>query len=188
MLGDLYDTNDEPSKAISVLQEAQAAYEILKEPNLQGVYVILGNAYYGKSDFGKSLFYLLKALKTAHAQGDTSMQLCNINNSLVGLYSAIGNYEMSTKYLQEALRTARKYKDDGAIFFLSTNLAINYDKIGRSERGLEVLDSIPESYRLSLNAKNKALIQEIYLRSYLSLKQYDKGQPLIEPLLKASEG
>ena len=188
MLGDLYVINDEESKAIVVLKEALAAYDTLKHQPLQGVYVILGGAYNQEEDYGQALFYLLKALKTAHAVGDTSMQLCNINNQIGALYSAIGRPEMAVKYIEDALQTTRKYQDENTIFFLTVNLAICFEINGQPERGLEVLASIPESYRSSLKARDKSFVEATYLRNYLSLRRYDKVPPLIQPLLAIAEG
>ena len=146
MLGNLYFLNAEDHKAILVLRQALAAYDTIKHQALQGVYVILGRAYHHEADYSQALFYLLKALKTAHALGDTSMQLCNINHILGSLYVSIGRPEMAIKYAENALETARKHKNESDLFFLTVNLAINYERNGQPERGLEVLASIPESY------------------------------------------
>ena len=187
LLGDLYFQNDDIHKAIQVLQQALATYDTIKHQALQGVYTILGRIYHHETDYSQSLFYLLKALKTAHAIGDTSMQLCNINHILGSLYVSIGRPEMAIKYAEDALETARKHKNEIDKFFLTVNLAIKYERNGQPERGLEVLTSMPESYKKSLGADMKVFLGEAYVRIYLSLKQYDKVTPLIEPLLTVVE-
>lgn len=188
MLGGLYFDNDESHKAILVLQQALAAYDTIKHQALQGVYVILGRVYHHEADFGQALFYLLKALKTAHALRDTSMQLCNINDILGSLYVSIGRPEVAIKYAKDAFEIARKHENAGDLFFLTVNLAIHYELNGQPERGLEVLASIPESNMTSLTGDKKLFLGEAYLRIYLSLKKYDKVPPLIDPLLTLVEG
>jgi two-component system, sensor histidine kinase PdtaS len=188
MLGDLYDIAGEHSTAIGILHAALAAYDSVGDRKLQGVYVILGGAYADLADYGQALSYLLKALKIAHALGDTSMQLCNINNNLAAIYSTVGRHDMSQAYAKDALAIAKKYKDEDAIFFLSVNLAFRYNRDGRPERGLEVLDSIPASLRSHLDVEDKAFLDEVYLRNYLSLKQYKKAETFVRPLAAAADG
>ena len=188
LLGNLYFLNAEDHKAILVLRQALAAYDTIKHQALQGVYVILGRAYHHEADYGQALFYLLKALKTAHALRDTSMQLCNINDILGSLYVSIGRPEMAINYAENALETARKHKNESDLFFLTVNLAIHYERNSQPERGLDVLASIPESFITTLTGDKKLFLGEAYLGIYLSLKQYDKMLPLIEPLLTLVEG
>jgi len=188
MLGDLYVIVDEYSKAIGILKQALAAYDSVNSHELQGVYVLLGAAHIELADYGQALSYLLKALKTANEQADTSMQLCNINNNLSTLYSLIGRHETALGYSEDALEIARKYKDRAALFFLSTSLSNRYNKIGRPDLGVQMLDSIPPSVRTALDTEDKYLLDKNYLRNYISLKQYDKGGPFIEPLLAAADG
>ena len=187
LLGDLYFQNDHIPKAILVLQQALAAFDTIKHQEVHGVYIILGRIFHHEADYSQSLFYLLKALKTAHALGDTSMQLCNINDILGSLYVSIGRPEKAIKYAEDALEIARKHKNEIDKFFLAVNLAIKYEQNNQPARGLEVLTSIPKSYIQFLNPDMKVFRGEAYLRIYLSLKQYDKMTPLIEPLLTEVE-
>ena len=188
MLGDLYELDGQHEKALPVLRQALADYNSVGHKQVQGVCVLLGSAHVNLMDYGEGLFYLLKALNTARAFGDTGMQLCNINNRLATLYATIGRYEMAVAYVEDALEIARKYGDDNDVFFLSVLLSVRLNSNSQPERGLQVLASIPRSYKSSLNVEDKEFLDEAYLRNYISLKQYDKGQPFIEPLLEAADG
>lgn len=183
MLGELYLLHDNIPKSIELLKQALAAYESIKKPSLQGVYILLGQAHQFKQDEARALFYMLKALKTAHAVGDTSMQLCQINNALGILYLRIDRKDMCVKYLHDALEIAKKYKDEYSILLLATNISVPYNDMDMPAEALKALEFIPASLRTSKNSLDRTFIGLAYLRTYTKLKQYDKAKPYCDTLL-----
>ncbi|HKO80067.1 MAG TPA: sensor histidine kinase, partial [Chitinophagaceae bacterium] len=133
----------------------------------------------------QALFYMLKALKTAHAVNDSSMQLCQINNMLGVLYLRIDNKEMSVKYLNDALELAKKHRDEYSIFLLAINIAIPYNDLDQPEQALKALASIPESFLQTSGSLQKTLIGIAYLDTYTKLKQYDKARAWCDTVLKS---
>jgi two-component system, sensor histidine kinase PdtaS len=183
MLGDLYSIKDDLPKAIEVLHEALAAYESIKYPNLQGVYILLGQSYQYQQNEPQALFYMLKALKTAQAVQDTSMQLCQINNVIGILYFLIDMKEMSAKYFHDALEVAKKYHDDYSIFLLVNNLSDAYNQLNQPEKALQVLSFIPDQFQHNDIKLDKVSINISYLRTYMTLKQFSKAQPYCDTIL-----
>lgn len=187
MLGDLYSLNKEYEKAIQVLNRALEIYNITGHARLQGVYVVLGRSYRSLKDFPQSLLYMLKALKTAQAVGDSSMQLCQINNVLGVIYREMDNKEMSAKYLIAGLEVAKRHNDENAIYWLAVNLSIIYNELGQPGKALGVLDLISEKIRRSEDQFTKTNIAEAYLRTYIELGQFDKGQPYCDTVLSHAD-
>ena len=184
MLGELYTMVDELNKAIEVLNQALAAYESIKHPKLQGVYILLGQAYQFQNNESKALFYMLQALKTAHMVQDTSMQLCRINNTLGALYKRIDRKEMSIKYLRDALEIAKKNHDEDAIFLLATNMSYTYNSLDQPDDALKVLALVPDKFRQSADSWVRAYMGLLYLESYTRLKQYGNAEPYCDTVLK----
>ncbi|MBC7867995.1 MAG: hypothetical protein H7X88_10735, partial [Gloeobacteraceae cyanobacterium ES-bin-316] len=184
MLGDLYSIMDDFPKAIQVLKQALAAYESTKHSKLQGVYILLGQAYQFHHNESQALFYMLKALKTALAVNDSSMQLCQINNTLGVLYLRIDNREMSVKYLNDALEIAKRHHDEYAIFLLATNISVTYNDLQQPDQALKALASIPESFIQQGHPVDQAFIGISYLRTYTQLKQYEKAKVYCDTVLK----
>jgi two-component sensor histidine kinase len=184
MLGDLYAMIDKFPKAIQVLHQALAAYESIKHPKLQGVYILLGQAYQYDNNESQALFYMLKALQTAHLVHDTSMQLCQINNILGALYKRIDRKEMSVKYLSDALEIAKRNRNEDAIFLLATNMSATYNSLDQPDKAMKVLAFIPEKFRQSSDPWVRAYMGMLYLETYTRLKQYGKAEAYCDTVLK----
>ncbi len=81
--------------------------------------------------------YSLKALKTAHSVGDTSIQVCQINNILGGIYYDIGNKETAVKYIRDAFDVAKKHNDEIAYMDWQISLCVGYNDLGQPRQGIE---------------------------------------------------
>lgn len=182
MLGDLYSINQEYVKSIEILNKALAAYNSVGNPKLQGIYILLGQSYKYLKNYPQSLFYALKALKNAQTLGDTSMQMCQINNSLGVLYKEIDNNEMSAKYLRDGIEVAKKHHDEDAVYWLSINISLIYNELGQPGKALEILDLIPEKIRRSDHQFTKNHIATAYLKTYTTLRQFDKAREFCDTL------
>lgn len=187
MLGDLYNLNLEYPKAVQVLNRALAAYNNIGHPKLQGIYVLLGSTHKYMKNYPEALLYTLKALKTAQTLGDTSMQLCQINNTLGVIYNEIDNKEMSAKYLYDGLEVAQRHHDENTIYWMAVNIASIYSDVGQGDEALRMLDLIPEKIRQSEHEFTKAYIATVYLKSYITLKQFNKFQTYYDKILRYTE-
>lgn len=187
MLGDLYSENVNNEKAIPALKRALAAYDSINYPNLQGIYVILGGTYQDKQEFGQALFYDLKALKTAQALKDTSMQLCQIYNQLGRIYQEIGRIDMGLTYLYKALETAQRNRDENSVFLLASNIASVYDDIKQSDQALKVLAMVPKKYKGSEEYYDKFVRNLCYARAYMQLGKLNNAKPHCDTVLKIAD-
>ena len=176
MLGDLYNFNREYEKAIPILNRALAAYIKAGYPKLQGIYVLLGQSNSNLKNFAQALFYMLKALKTAQAVGDTSMQMCQINLSVGVIYERIDNKEMSIKYLIDGLEVAKRHNDEEAIYFLTTEICFLYNRLGQPGNALRMLDLMPEAARRAEDPFRKTNTSLCYLDTYTAFRQFGKAQ------------
>ncbi|MBC7937801.1 MAG: hypothetical protein H7Y86_20840 [Rhizobacter sp.] len=183
MLGDLY-TQKLDDRQIPVLKEALAAYDSIKHRELQGVYVLLGTSYLYRSDYGQSLFYLLKALRTAQTLGDTSIRLCQINNLLGQLYTNIDKWETALKYLNDGLNVAKKYNDNYSIFILTITIATTYLSLEKPDQTLKTLTAAPQQYSLSGSAIEKAILYGAYFRAHLKLDHHREAQLYCDSLFR----
>jgi two-component sensor histidine kinase len=183
MLGDLYNLHGEPAKALQVLDKALAAYMRTGHSKLQGVYVLLGQSNSHLGDYARSLFYMLKALKTAQSAGDTSMQMCQINLSLGVIYQRIDSKEMSVKYLRDGLEIAKRNQDEEAIYWLSINISAVYNELGQPANALKILDLIPWKISTSADPFTKNNIALCYVKTYTALGQFEKAGNYCDTLL-----
>ena len=187
MLGDLYSEADNFAGAILILKQAQAAYDSIKYPALQGVYILLGSSYRELNEYGQALFYDLKALKTAQTLRDTSMQLCQIYNQIAALYNDIGMYDISLKYFWNALEIAQKSKDESAVVSIVTSMSSTFYEINQPVQALKVIELFPKKIMVSNNPDDRYRFNVCYLRAYLQTKEFNKAKPYLGIVLEFAD-
>jgi two-component sensor histidine kinase len=176
MLGDLYVRQEKFHEGVETLKQALATYQAMKNPKVQGVYVLIGEAYLKLNDYGQALINLQIALKTAHKLNDTSMRLCQINYIMCSLYWQINRMEESLKYGYDALKTAIKYHDESSIFTTALATSVNLNTLNRPAAAVALLDSIPKTYLATLDTTRLAVLRMAYLRSYVNARELNKAQ------------
>ena len=183
MLGDVVFWNAMYSKAMSFLQRALAAYDSAKNKRVQGVYVLMAQIYQNQKQFGKALFYYLKALTIVEAIQDTGMTLCQIYNNIGSLYKDIWKLEVAIKYYHDALQVAVKNKNQSEIPGIARNLAQAYYLNNQSEQSLQALSLISNEVFKSNRSYVLHLTNAYYLRAYCRLRQYDNARPYFQFIL-----
>jgi two-component sensor histidine kinase len=184
MLGGLYYNTPDAALALPILNQALALYDSIQYKNVQGVYMSLGTDYYSREDYGRALYFMLKALRTASLVNDTSMRLWRINNLVGKIYQDIDRQDISLKYSNDALNIAKKYKDDEALFATIANISITYNDLERYDEALKVLEYFPQKILVSEDPLKKAFVSLSFFRSYMKLNQFDRLQPFRDTLLK----
>lgn len=177
MLGDLYSEADKYAEAIRILKQAQAAYDSIKYPALQGVYILLGSSYKELKEYGQALFYDLKALKTAQALRDTGMQLCQIYHQTASLYNDIGMFDIAIKYFWNALKIAQKNTDESAVVLIIASMSSAFYETNQPDQALKVLELFPQKIKVSDNHYDRYRFNVCYLRAYLQTQQFNKAKP-----------
>jgi two-component sensor histidine kinase len=195
MLGEYYSEEADSRKAdndyytilataLEKLKLSLALYKSIHYADLQGIYVMLGEVYYSQTDYGQSLNYELMALKTAEIVHDTTMQLSQINNHIGLTLIQLREYEKAADYFKNAIKTAEKYKDNGAIYILAGNIADAYIRANKPSDARTILENISKRYNEpKKNIEINSRIAGTYLTVYTLLKQYHLAKPYCDELL-----
>ncbi len=185
MLADIYswELNYDINKALATIKQSLEAYQSINYKQLQGVYSIMGELYKEQSNYKQALFYELEALRTAEEVGDTSIQLCHINNTIGQIYGVMQNYEMAISYFKRSMETAQRNNDVAATLQLALNITLMYSRINKSAEALEFLKSIPEKYLKTTDATDH-MMPMAYMNTYVSLGQFSQAKPYCDVLLK----
>ncbi len=170
-LGDLYQLQGNHALALVELRKALALYESIHYRHLQGVYDLLGYASSHLGDYQEGLKYGLRAVRTAEAMGDSSMQLCTIYNRVGLTYHNLKKFGKAYVYLKKALLIAQKYDDRASVLLLTGNIASALHKSGQTEESLRFLLGMARKYP-PRNAGDSSLLASRLLFRYTTLKQY----------------
>jgi two-component sensor histidine kinase len=184
VLGDLYQVDEDYPKALQHLRQALAAFDSAKYTKVQGVYTLMGNIYVGQGDFRQGLSYGLLALETAESVGDTSLQLCQINNGIGRTFVRLNERQKATAYFNQALKIGEKYKDTGAVYVVAANMANNWANLGNAHEALRILKNVSEKYGKPSDPTVAFNMIRGYITSYSLLKQYDKAESYCNELLR----
>ncbi len=181
-LGDLYQEQGSRVQALLELRKALALYQSIHYPRLQGVYDLLGNVSSVMSDYQEGLKYGLKAVQTAEALQDTTLQLCTIYNHLGMTYFYLKQYRKARIYYDKAMLVAQKYNDRSSIVTLTGNIATMLNKTGQMEASAQLLLSTAKRYPPQ-DIRDSLSLAYPLLRIYTQLKQYALAQEYCNQLL-----
>ena len=171
---DLYESMDENSKALQKLDLSLKAYQAIGYKQLQMVYILYGGIYQTLGDRRKALEYQYLALKTAEEQKDSSMTLCEINNSIGTNFEYLKEGERALPYYRSALRIAEKYKDNGNVWVVVFNIVHDYFLLQKPHDALNLLNTLPKQFMGPQSPASQFNILYIYLSIYYNLKNNSK--------------
>ncbi|HTF20351.1 MAG TPA: histidine kinase dimerization/phosphoacceptor domain -containing protein [Chryseolinea sp.] len=183
-LGDLCFLNYEYAKALKHLKLSLDGYRLVNHAAVQGVYILMGTAYGFQGDNKQALDYGLLALKTAENVGDTSFQLCQINNAIARTLVRLNDRQKAIYYFNNALSVAEKYNDRSSIYVVGTNLALNWANLGDPKRALRIVKEISAKYEKPNETNVNFNLLRCYILSFTLLKQYASAQPYCDQLLE----
>jgi two-component sensor histidine kinase len=183
MLGDLHNINGSPFIALQKLKQALDAYAAVHHEGVQGVHSLIGRIYNRLGDYKNAMAYQLLAMKTAEKVGDTSLQMCMINNDLAQTFLSLGDNQKAISYYEKALAIAEKYKDLNAIFRTGSLTATAWTKLNKPLMAIQVLDKLSRKYKKPDDIGAYGTLARTYIRSYCMLKEYKKAEPYCEKLL-----
>ncbi|MEO9032363.1 MAG: histidine kinase dimerization/phosphoacceptor domain -containing protein [Ginsengibacter sp.] len=173
VLADLY---GDPSKVLQTLALSLEAYKSINYTQLQGVYTIYGSVYYEQGNYKQSLNYELLALKSAESCNDTSMNLCQIYNTIGIILTRLDEKEKAIDYFKIALQIAEKYNDNTNAQLLLTNIIDSYNKMGKPEEGLKIIKNTPGKFLIPRDDQNYYVRPYIYLSVYYNLNDNKKAR------------
>ena len=190
ILGGLHHLISVDDKAKEEADLSLKYYQSIQYKDLQAVYSLLGKLYYSQGDYDLALTYELKALQIAERNKDTTQQLCEILNNLGFIYYKLNDGDNALKYFSKSLEIAKSKKDSRNIYMVASNVAESYLKLKEPLKAKFFLEDINNKY-----PKPKEKIYEagdyannkVYLRLYVSLKQYDKAKFYCDQLIQESK-
>jgi two-component sensor histidine kinase len=185
-LGDLYSLQGKLAEALIELRKALFLYQSINYTHLQGIYDLLGNVSSQMGDYQEGLKYGLKAVETAEALKDSSLQLCTIYNRLGITYFHLKHYQKAHAYFTKSLEVAQKYNDRASIIILTTNIANVLNILNQHKKALSLLLTTARKFPPQ-NLVDSISLGNRLLRTYTSLKQYDIAQEYCNQLLAMSD-
>jgi tetratricopeptide (TPR) repeat protein len=183
-LADLYQIKGRDAESLEILDRALATYNSIGHTKLYGLYVLYGNSHYNAGNYKKSLSYELMALKSAESEGDTSMSLCQINNSIAVTLVQLGDGERAMGYYKTALSIAQKYNDESNFLLLMNNIVINYARLKKYDSALVFLKGLPKKYMSPTSGRGKFFILYAYACVYNYLKNYPEFNFYVNKILE----
>jgi len=182
-LADLYTFVPGETKALKTLKESLRDYQSINYPLIQGVYDLFGRIYYDQRDFKNAIQYELMALKISESVKDSSMQRCEINNTLGLIYLELDEQEKAVFYFKSALKIAEVNRDNNNIILLFTNISHAYVRMNKAEEALKFAKGVPGKY-LKANGNSYDIYVPIsYLHIYTALKRFREAQVYCDQLI-----
>ena len=171
-------TEEELHKSLSLFQS-------IHFPETQGAYDLLACVFIVRANFPEALKWGLKALNIAEAVGDTTMQLCTINNHIAIIYHHSRDSTNAAKYYSEALRIAEKYNDKATVYLLTHNIATIYFNKALSAPARDLLESVQRKYgppdKMDVSTHQRFVCDLLQL--YTLLGQFDRAEPYSRQLI-----
>jgi two-component sensor histidine kinase len=183
MLGDLHQIDGSNFICLQKLQLSLDAYASIHHEAVQGIYSLMGKIYLRERDYKNAFNYNLLALKTAEKVGDSSIQMCMINNDIGSTLSQMGEMEKAISYYNGALEIAEKYKDDRAVYISALNIANAWNSLDQPLKALNILNTLAKKYDKPKDLGVDYNLARAYIGSYCILKQYYKAEPYCDQLL-----
>jgi two-component sensor histidine kinase len=183
MLGDLHQIDGSDFIALQKLQLALNAYAAIHHNSVQGIYSLMGRIYSRERDYKTAYNYNLLALKTAEKVGDSTIQLCMINNDIGQTLSQLNEPGKAMPYYNNALNVAEKYKDSRAIYISATNIANAWNGLHQPLKALNILNALSKKYEKPQSLSIDYNIARACIGSYCMLKEYNKAEPYCDQLL-----
>ncbi|HEY4289881.1 MAG TPA: sensor histidine kinase [Puia sp.] len=177
MLADLQLLHRDYTKGYKNLSASLAAYKSAGFKEIQGVYDLLAE-YYMVQGFNKeALQNALLAQKTCQEQGDSSMQLCEIDNRTGVILHRLGDAKTAAAYFTAALGIAKIYHDKNSTLTVVANLVAAYHSAKQPRLAENVLKWAAGVYDSEHDFIPSFLLNKAFVSVYQDLMEYDKGQP-----------
>ena len=169
------------------IDEGLALYNSVHYPEVQGLYCLMGDAYFGLSDYDKAIDYYLQSLTVSAKLKKVTMQNCESDNHLgLALYE-LGQSGKALPYFEAALKIANEHRDPGSIVSIARNMANCYIKLNEPRKALAVFDSNVGVYtRTPLSEAIKLRIDNTYLVILTFLNQTDRASVYVDEILHLS--
>jgi two-component sensor histidine kinase len=184
--GDLHQLQGNYRQSLSYLQRALMLYRSVNNPDLHGVYDLLGFVSTKMGDYKAGLGYGLQAVKTAQMRGDTGLYICTIYNRLGITYQALRQFDQADLYYKKSLFIAQKHNHIPSIIYLSGNISSILLSSGKPKQALGFLQEIAKKYPPT-DFESRIILSTSLMDVYRDLQEYAQAQPYLNQVLEIAE-
>jgi two-component sensor histidine kinase len=175
-LADLYSISDDRETAIEMLNRSLQLYKRINFTALHAVYILYSNIYFTDGDYKQALSYGLMALKSAQAEGDSSLSLCQINNYIGNTLQRLKEYDQALIYYQDALKIAQKHNANQAVLQIMANIVDSYVELRKPVDALAFMKALPAKHLEPTDEESYIYTPLSYIVIHNQLKNYARVQ------------
>lgn len=164
------------------------AKQIKWQTGIYRIYRILGQNYFNKNEFNKSIEFYKLSLNMANKSKDTA-HLAKIYNNIGAYYYKMSNYHTALQYYFKALKIEENSKRREGVATLYGNLALIYSDLKEYDKALEYMNYSVELHKkennlkgISTNFINIAVIYNKLSKNDLAIKYYKQAIEIDEKL------
>lgn len=183
-LADLYAIIDERTKALEILNQSLRLYKAINFTSLHAVYIVYANIYYTDGNYKQALNYALMALKSAQASGDSSLSLCQINNTIGIILGRLKENGQALDYYRDALKIAERHNANPAVLQVMSNIVDSYVELKQPAEALAFIRTLPAKYLEPTDDESYIYTPLSCLIIHKELKNYTEVQAYANKILE----
>jgi two-component sensor histidine kinase/tetratricopeptide (TPR) repeat protein len=178
VMADLHHLVNEYARAMDEIEISLKYYKMTHYKRLEGVYDMYGQLFYARGDYKQALAYELMALKTANANVNGGLQICEIENNVGLTLYKLNDAKAALPHFKNALAIAQKDGDNETVYGLTSHVVEAYVALQQPREGLRFLKSIEKQYKKPATDKfeTQGYIYKTYLNLYTILGEYGTGR------------
>ncbi|MET3981835.1 two-component sensor histidine kinase [Mucilaginibacter sp. UYP25] len=165
-LAELYLNINDDEKAMQTIKLSLSRYQSIHYQKLQGVYTLFGEINYTRGNYQLSLENMLHALKVAENTKDTTMQFCQINNSIGLIYNVLSEGRKSFPYYLKAMEIARRNGDLNTVLLLLMNTVDCYVHFNEYEKALQLVHYVEQRIPKPIDGSQIFAVPLSYIHIY----------------------
>ena len=147
---------------------------------------LLGQQFYLKGNYSRSLNFYYNALKKATDLDQTKLQSA-IHNSIGNIYILQGDYKTALENYSLVLKYAEKSNDTAGIASITSNIGLTYSYANNSEKALKYLLRSLELYKATKNEKGLATTMDFIGFTFFTIGNYTEALKYLSLSLKKNE-
>ncbi len=147
---------------------------------------LLGQLYYLKGNYSRSLNYYLSALKKA-TQLDQRVLRSAIFNAIGNIYVLQGDYNKALENYSLVLNHAEKDKDTARMASVASNIGLTYSYANNAEKGLKYLFRALQLHEAQKNEKGVATSLDFIGYTFFTIGKYDQALKYLSLSLEKNE-
>ncbi|MBN9384054.1 MAG: tetratricopeptide repeat protein [Chitinophagaceae bacterium] len=185
-LADVRQMRGDYLQSLSELKQSLKLYQSINEPQLEGIYDLVGDVSCSLGNLNDALRYGLLAVQTAERLKDTSLELCTIYNHLGSTYYYLHDHRSSATYFAKALSIAEKYGSYNDIYIISYNYGNNLIRMQKPAECNRHLYRILKKYP-GIDSTELINYTCSFLQNYTLLRQFPQAEKYFNQLLSLAK-